>query len=417
MASLTFPDDARRYSGRRHMQASTRTYPLKALIRLLVPFTMLMHLAACEGSDGRASNPVPMPEVATVTIDPRQVDLTVELPGRTQAYRVAEIRPQVNGIIQKRFFEEGMSVKAGRLLYRIDPAPFRATLDSAEASLAKAKANMPPIRSKAERYRKLLTQHAISQQAYDDVAAALEEAKADIGYWKAQVEKARINLRYTRVTAPISGRISRSRVTDGALVTAYQAMALATIQQLDPIYVDVTQSTAELLELKQSLQCGRIRTNGKDIKKVQIILEDGSPYSLKGTLKLRDVTSVDPATGSYIIRIMVPNPDYLLLPGMYVRAVVKEGTAKQAILVPQQGVTRNPKGEAMAWIVDDQNTVQQRRLTIDRAIGNQWLVTSGLSGGERVIIEGRLNTRPGKKVNEVCFRANRSGQKPAGTRP
>lgn len=395
------------------MHSSRHPYrPIKWTIFLLF-LTGLVSLGGCKDNHGQASTPAPVPEVATVTIQPQPVELTTELPGRTAAYGVAEIRPQVNGIIQKRLFEEGMTARAGQLLYQIDPAPFQATLDSAQASLRKAKANLPPVRSKAERYRRLLTQRAISQQDYDDVAAALEAAKAEIEYWKAQVEKARINLSYTKVTAPITGKISRSRVTDGALVTAYQPTPLATIQQLDPIYVDVTQSTVELLELRRSLQCGRISNHRTNDKEVEIILEDGSSYPLKGTLKLRDLTSVNPATGSYIIRIVVPNPDYLLLPGMYVRAVVREGTAKGAILVPQQGVTRNPKGEAIAWVVDEQNTVQQRKLNIDRAIDNQWLVISGLSAGDRVIVEGRMNVKPGATVKGVSWHAPPDDQKAA----
>ena len=269
------------------------------------------------------------------------------MPGRTSAYLIAEIRPQVNGIIKKRMFREGSDVKAGDLLYQIDPAPFQVAYDSAKASLGKAQANLPSIRLRAERYKELLADKAVSQQDYDDAAAAVEQAKAEIEYWKTAVEAARINLGYTRVTAPISGRIGRSSVTDGALVTAYQPTALATIQQLDPIYVDVTQSSAELLRLRRNLATGELTADEKSGKKVRILLEDGTPYPVEGTLQFRDVT-VDPTTGSFTLRIVVPNPQNLLLPGMFVRAVVKEGIAEQAILVPQQGVSRNPKGEPIA---------------------------------------------------------------------
>jgi membrane fusion protein (multidrug efflux system) len=350
-----------------------------------------------------------------VTIAPWQIELTTELPGRTSAYLVSEIRPQVNGIIQKRLFREGSDVKTGQLLYQIDAAPFQVAHDSARASLGKAEANLPSIRSRAERYRELLVDKAVSQQDYDDAAAAVEQAKAEIEYWKAQVEAARINLGYTRVTAPISGRIGRSSVTDGALVTAYQPACLATIQQLDPIYVDVTQSSTELLRLKRNLETGQLTADRKNGKAVRILLEDGSPYPEEGTLQFRDVT-VDPATGSFTLRIVVPNPEHLLLPGMFVRAVVQEGIAEQAILVPQQGVSRNPKGEPIALIVDAADTVQQRMLTLDRAIGDQWLVSSGLVAGDRVIVEGMLSVRPNSAVKVAPMSPARTGGEAANVR-
>jgi membrane fusion protein (multidrug efflux system) len=361
----------------------------------------LLWLGGCESGHGQqAGAPPPVPEVATVTIEPRQIELTTELPGRTSPYLVAEIRPQVNGIIQKRLFREGSDVNTGQLLYQIDPAPFQVAHDSAKASVGKAQANLPSIRSRAERYKELLVDKAVSQQDYDDAAAAVEQARAEVEYWKAQVEAARINLGYTRVAAPISGRIGRSSVTDGALVTAYQPTSLATIQQLDPIYVDVTQSSAELLRLKRNLETGQLAADSKNGKAVRILLEDGSPYPQEGTLQFRDVT-VDPATGSYTVRIVVPNSEQLLLPGMFVRAVVQEGIAEQAILVPQQGVSRTPRGEPFALLVGEDDTVQQRILKLNRAIGDQWLVESGLSIGDRVIVEGILNVRPGAVVKAI----------------
>ncbi|MCU0604353.1 MAG: efflux RND transporter periplasmic adaptor subunit [Desulfobacterales bacterium] len=356
--------------------------------------------------EGQAAPKVP--EVAIVAIQPQRVELTTELPGRTSAYRIAEIRPQVNGIIQKRLFQEGSDVKAGQLLYQIDPAPFQVAYDSAKASLGKSQANLPSIKLRVERYKEVLVDKAVSQQEYDDAAASMEQAHADVDYWKAAVEAARINLGYTRVTAPIPGRIGRSSVTDGALVTAYQPMSLATIQQLDPIYVDVTQSSAELLRLKRNFETGRLRTNGKEQRNVQLLLEDGTRYPLAGTLQFRDVT-VDPTTGSYTLRIVVPNPENLLLPGMFVRAVVEEGIAEQAILVPQQGVSRTPKGDPVALVVDASGTVQQRMLKLDRALGDQWLLASGLSAGERVIVEGMLNVRPGAVVKAVPMDRRRAG--------
>jgi membrane fusion protein (multidrug efflux system) len=357
-------------------------------------------LSGCENGHGQKGPSAPIPEVATVSIEPQRVELTTELPGRTYAYLVSEIRPQVNGIIRKRQFQEGSDVKAGQLLYQIDPAPFRVAYDSAKASLGKAEANLPSTRLRAERYRELLAEKAVSRQDYDDAAAATQQARAEVEYWKTVVEGARINLGYTRVTAPISGRIGRSSVTDGALVTAYQPTALATIQQLDPIYVDVMQSSAELLRLKRQLETGVLTTEGQNGSRVRLLLEDGSPYPLEGMLQFRDVT-VDPATGSFTLRIVVPNPGHLLLPGMFMRAIVQEGVAEQAILVPQQGVSRNPKGEPVALVVDDSGTVQQRILTLDRALGDQWLVSSGLSAGERLIVEGMLNARPGSVVKAV----------------
>ncbi len=388
------------------MQLSTYGYESLKLTVVLLALVIL--LGGCDRGRGQQGGTPPVPEVAIVTIQPQQVELTTELPGRTSPYLVAEIRPQVNGIIKKRLFKEGSDVKAGQLLYQIDPAPFQVALDSAKASLGKAQANLPSIRLKADRYRELLVDKAVSRQDYDDAAAAMEQARAEIEYWKAQVEAARINLGYTRVTAPISGRIGKSSVTDGALVTAYQPMALATIQQLDPIYVDVTQASSELLRLKRNLEAGRLSADGKNGRKVCILLEDGNLCPQQGTLQFRDVT-VDPATGSFTLRIVVPNPKHLLLPGMFVRAAVQEGIAEQAILIPQQGVNRTPKGEPFALIVDEAGKVQQRRLTLNRALGDQWLVSSGLAAGDRVIVEGMLNIRPGAAVKAVAWEAPKAG--------
>ncbi len=340
------------------------------------------------------------PEVAVVMLQPRQVELTTDLPGRTAAFQIAEIRPQVSGIIQKQLFREGSDVKAGQPLYQIDPAPFQVAYDSARASLGKAQANLPSIRLRADRYRELLTDNAVSRQDYDDAEAALAQAGADIEYWKTAVEAARINLGYTRITAPFAGRISQSNVRTGTLVTAYQPAALTVLQQLDPIYVDVVQSSAELLRLRRGFAAGRLSRDAARREKVKITLEDGTPYPLEGTLQFADVT-VDPTTGSFTLRIVVPNPDHLLLPGMFVRAVVREGTAEQAILVPQQGVSRTPKGEPIGLVVDDSGTVQQRMLNIDRAIGNEWLVASGLAAGDRLIVEGMQKVKPGATVKVV----------------
>ena len=312
--------------------------------------------------------PPPPPEVATVTARPQEVLLTTELPGRTSPYRVAEIRPRVNGLIEKRLFTEGADVSAGDVLYEIEPASFQAALRNAGAALRKSEANLPAIRARVARYEELLQDKAVSRQEYDDAAAALKQAEADIVYWEATVETARINLAYTRITAPISGRIGRSQVTEGAIVTAYQPLALATIQQLDPIYVDVAQSTSELLHLKRRLASGVLNPNGEQQKTVKLILEDGHAYPLEGVLQFREVT-VDPSTGSVILRAVFPNPEGVLLPHMFVRAVMQEGLDPQALLIPQQAVARDPKGNPLAMIVDADQKVAQRMLTVDRAIG------------------------------------------------
>lgn len=347
--------------------------------------------------------PAVIPEVSTVTITPQEVLLTTELPGRVSAFRIAEIRPQVNGIIQKRLFTEGSDVKAGDTLYQIDPAPYKAAYDNAKAALGKAEANLPSIRARAERYKELVAIKAVSQQEYDDAISAFKQAEADVDYWVAQVEIAKINLGYTKITAPITGRIGKSNITDGALVTAHQSMALATIQQLDPIYVDVTQSTTELMQLKRRLEEGRLKHDGKNQNKVKLLLEDGTLYPLEGDLQFRDIT-VDPTTGSVILRAVFPNPQKILLPGMFVREIVKEGINKQAILAPQQAVSRDTKGNPFTLVVDKDNKVELRPLIVDRTIGDKWLVASGLSPGDQVIMEGIQRVRPGSPVKAVPYK-------------
>lgn len=354
-------------------------------------------LTACNRQP--AAPAAPPPEVATITVAPRPVALTTELPGRTAPYRIAEIRPQVNGLIQKRLFEEGSDVTAGQELYQIDSAPFKAALDSAEA-------NLPSLRSRASRFKEALADKSVSQQDFDDADGALKQAEA-------QVEMARINLGYTRVISPISGRIGKSAVTDGAIVTAYQPLALTSIQQLDPIYVDVPQSTTELLRLQRRLEEGRLTGGGTNDSKVQLILADGSQYPLEGTLQFRDV-SVDPTTASVILRMVFPNPNGVLLPGMFVRTVVKEGVNQQAILVPQQAVSRDPKGSPLALVVDAAGKVEQRKLELDRTIGDHWLISAGLSPGDRIITEGMQKARPGAVVKAVPFIAGpKPEEKPA----
>ncbi len=352
-----------------------------------------------------AAPPPATPEVAVVTVQSGPVVLTTELPGRTSPYRVAEIRPQVNGLIQKRLFTEGSDVKAGQVLYQIDPAPFEAALKTAEAALVRSQATLPSIRSRVERYKDLLTDKAVSQQDYDDAASSLNQAEADVQYWTAAAQTARINLGYTRVTAPIDGRIGRSDVTDGALVAAYQPAVLSTLQQLDPIYVDVPQSTTMLLRLQRRLADGHLNGDAANQQKVKLFLEDGSEYPAEGTLQFRDVT-VDLATGCFIVRAVFPNPNGVLLPGMFVRAAVTEGVLEQAILVPQQAVSRDVKGNPIALVVGPEDKVEARMLTVDRAIGDKWLVSSGLSVGDRVIAEGMQKVRPGATVKVVSLESN-----------
>ena len=369
-------------------------------ITIVVMLAGCLVLTGCGKKTGTAAPPPP--EVAIVAVQPQQVVLTTELPGRISAHLVAEVRPQVSGIVQKRLFVEGSDVRAGQVLYQIDPAPFQAALDNASAALGRSEANLPAARLRAERYSEALADKAVSRQDYDDAAAALKQAEADVQYYKAMVETARINLGYTRITAPISGRIGKSNVTDGALATANQPAALAVIQQIDPVFVDVTQSTTELLRMNRSVEDGRVTQDMANRKKVTLILEDGTRYPLKGALQFRDV-SVDSTTGSFILRVVFPNPKHMLLPGMFVRAEVEEGINRQAILIPQQAVTRDPKGNPSALIVDSAGKVEQRMLTLDRAIRDQWLVTAGLAPGDKVIAEGMQKVRPGVSVKVVPF--------------
>lgn len=374
-------------------------------INLIIAFVCL---AVCLSSSGCGKKPTTAsqksgpPEVGVIVVKPQSVTLTTELPGRTSAHLVAEVRPQVGGIIKKRLFTEGSDVKAGQVLYQIDPATYQASYASAKAAQAKAEANLIPARLKEQRFRDLVKIKAVSQQDYDDANAALKQAEAELASSKATVESARINLAYTRVTAPISGRIGRSSVTDGALVTASQANALATIQQLSSMYVDVTQSSAEMLKLKRHLASGLLKNGGAAQARVRLLLEDGSAYPLPGTLKFSEVT-VEQSTGSITLRAIFPNPKQTLLPGMFVRAVLEEGVNDQAILVPQRGVTRKPDGNAAVMVVGAGDTVEQRVVKVERTIGDNWLVSEGLKGGDRVILEGIQKAKPGTPVRVVPF--------------
>ncbi len=376
------------------MKRNKHVVPLIAVIILL---SCLM-INGC-GKKENAMAP-PSPEVAVVTIQSGQVATTAELAGRTSANLVAEVRPQVGGIIQKRLFTEGAEVKAGQPLFQIDPALYQVALDNARAALARSEAQLSTMQLRASRFKDLLEEKAVSRQDYDDAAAALKQVQADIQYGRASVETARINLQYTTIAAPISGRIGRSTVTEGALVTAHQPSALATIQKIDPMYVDVTQSTADILKLRRQFQEGRLSRNGESQQQVRLMLDDNSEYPLKGKLQFQDVT-VDPTTGSVILRIVFPNPRGVLLPGMFVRAIIQEGVHQNAMLVPQQAVFRDPKGNPLTFIVDKNDKVEQRSLTLDRAIGDAWLISSGIAPGERVIVEGMQKVKPGINVKAV----------------
>ena len=450
------------------------------------------------GKPKAAAGPPPggAPEVAVVVVQAQRVEMTVELPGRVSAFLLAEVRPQVSGIIQERLFNEGAEVKAGETLYGIAPGSYQAAHANAKAAVAVAKANQAtaqagvaaakaaeataqaardaakaarsnatanrsraeatavPLRLRAERFRELVVSKAVSQQDFDDVGAALKQAEAGIESAAAGIEgaaaeivraeaavqaaaadsqraaaavqgaeaeiiraeaglaAAQITLDYTRVTAPISGRIGKSSVTIGALATAYQPVPLTTVQQLDPVYVDAPQASAALLRLKRNLANGNLVRDDTLQAKIKLLLEDGTLYPLEGTLKFTDVT-VDPSTASFILRMVFPNPAGVLLPGMFVRAVVSEGANDQAILVPQQAISRDPKGNPLALLVGADGKVEERKVSLDRAIGDQWLVSSGLVAGDRVIVEGKQRLRPGVAVKEVPFAP---GPKP-GTKP
>jgi membrane fusion protein (multidrug efflux system) len=359
----------------------------------------LSALAGCAAADAKpgpeATGPV---EVAVITLRTEEVALQTELVGRTTAYRTAEVRPQVTGIIKERKFTEGSSVKAGQLLYVIDPSVYRATHAKARAELASAEANIVTTQVRADRYAELVKINAVSKQEYDDARAAHAQAIAAVAQGQASLESAKINLDFTQLTASIPGRIGRSTVTQGALVTASQVAPLATIQQLDPIYVDVTQSSVQLLRLKRFLASGGAQPASAN---VSLKLEDGSEYGERGELQFTDVT-VDESTGSVTLRALFPNPDGILLPGMYVRAVVNEAVDPHAILAPQRGVTRDEKGSAIALLVNAENKVELRSLTTGRAIGDRWLVVSGLSAGDRLIIEGIDKVKPGDVVKPVA---------------
>jgi membrane fusion protein (multidrug efflux system) len=375
-------------------------YPRRAIC---LPLILSLLIVACV-----EKAPPPQqgaPAVTVITLAPEPVELTRQLPGRTSAWLVAEVRPQVTGIVKERLFTEGSLVEAGQALYQLDDASYRADYNSTRASLARAEAALEVARLNADRSEELIKTNAISRQAYENAVAVLRQAEADIGVAEAAVASSRVELDYARITSSIAGRIGKSMVTQGALVTADQAQALATVQLLDPIYVDLTQSSSELLELRKAVAGGNVRDSGS--APVTILLEDGTRYEHEGKLSFTDVT-VDRSTGSFSLRVIVPNPDHLLLPGMYLRAVLSSAVLEDGILVPQQGIARDAKGNASAMVVAADGTVERRTVEVSRTIGDKWLVSSGLLAGDRVIVEGLQKVQPGMPVeaNEAATAAD-----------
>jgi membrane fusion protein, multidrug efflux system len=377
-------------------------------------------LAGCSEGKQKQAGPPPKPSVDIVTLHAQPVTLTTDLPGRISAFRTAEVRPQVNGVILKRLFTEGDVVQAGQQLYQIDPAPYEASLASAQATLLHAQASVRTAQSMVDRYRPLAEAKAVSQQDLDNAVGSLQQNQADVASAEAAIKTAAINLAYTKVLSPITGRTGRSAVTEGALVTANQTTTLVTVTQLDPIYVDATQPTITILRLKRELASGQIKSVGKGKVPVKLLLEDGSSYDQAGVLQFSEVT-VDQGTGAVTLRAIFPNEASVLLPGMFVREQLEEGIRQNGILAPQQGLTHNQKGEPTALVVDADGKVQIRILTTDRAIGDAWLVTSGLNDGDRLIVRGVQMVQPGMQVtvNEVKLASNSDGPlpTPAGAKP
>ncbi|WP_277755285.1 efflux RND transporter periplasmic adaptor subunit [Teichococcus oryzae] len=367
-------------------------------------------LAACDepATAQQAGQEAPPPAVTVVSVQPQRISIQTTLPGRVVAYQTAEVRPQVGGVLRERLFREGETVEAGQKLFQIDPAPYKAQLASAEANLARAEATLSSARVTATRYRPLVKQNAVSQLEYETAVAAQKQAEADVASAKAAVEIAKINLGYTTINAPITGRTSRARLTVGALVTADQATSLLTVTQLDPIYVDVTQPAATLLRLRREMEAGRLRQAAEGEAEVRLKLEDGTEYAHPGKLRVAEVT-VDPGTGSVVLRAEFPNPDGLLMPGMFVRQDVEEGITENALLVPQRAVTRNPRGEAVVKVVQGDGTVAERIITATRAIGTDWLAQGGLQPGDKVIVAGGQRVQAGARpqVTETTAEALR----------
>ena len=371
---------------------------MNQLLQRIALLSMPVLLGACVQAK---QTPAPQPpEVTVVAVHKQAVPVTTELPGRTSPYLVAQVRARVDGIVLQREFKEGANIKVGQRLYQIDPAPYRATLDSALGALQKAQANLAAMSAQAERYKILIGGNGVSKQEYDNAIAAQGQAAADVASGTAAVQTARINLGYTDVASPITGRTGPSLVTQGAYVQASAATLLTTVQQIDPIYADLTQTSVAGLQLRRDVASGQLKVNGPDQAKVTLTLEDGSRYAATGTLQFTDIT-VDPGTGSVTVRAVFPNPDHVLLPGMFVRASIEQGVNDNALLVPQVGVTHNPQGQATALVVGPDNKVALRTIQVSRTSGANWVVDSGLKDGERVIVSGVLKVQPGTLVRTV----------------
>lgn len=380
------------------MKSNVKHMRLLAILLMVLAGNAL--LAGCHQGGAPAQNPPGAAQVEVITVQPQSVNLTTELAGRTSPFLVSEVRPQVGGILQKRLFVEGADVKAGQPLYQIDPSTYKATFDSAQASLNKAEANLVAAKSKATRYGELSSIQAVSKQDLEDAQSSLGQGLADVDVAKAALQTARINLGFTSVVAPISGRVAKSNVTPGALVTANQETALTTIQQLDPIYVDVTQSSAELLRLRHQWESGLLKKAGENQAEVKLVLEDGSRYALNGKLAFTDIT-VSQTTGTVTLRAVFPNPKGVLLPGMYVRAVLEQGVDDSAILVPQRSVSRDSKGNPTVFVLSRDGKVEIRNIEADQTHGDQWLVHKGLNAGDQVIVNGLQKIRPGMPAQVV----------------
>ncbi|HEY7640563.1 MAG TPA: efflux RND transporter periplasmic adaptor subunit [Steroidobacteraceae bacterium] len=377
---------------------------LRQAIGFVAPAALILLTAVLDGCSSQAqpaaTAPLP-PEVGVVTVHRAAVPVTTELPGRTSAFLVAQVRARVDGIVQRREFEEGGDIRANERLYQIDPAPYQAALQSAQAQLARARAALESTTAQAERDKLLVANNAISKQNYVNDVAARDQAAADVEAGLAAVRTATINLGYTDVSSPITGRIGPSLVTQGAYVQASAATPLATVQQIDPIYVDLNETSVEGLRLRQQVASGRIHLNGPDQTHVRLVLEDGSSYAREGLLQFTDI-SVNEGTGSVTVRAIFPNPDHLLLPGMFVRAVIDEGTDDRAMLVPQEGVTHDRNGRATVLVVDKDNKVAQRAVNASRTLGESWVVESGLQEGDRVVVSGVQRVRSGMLVRAVA---------------
>ncbi len=382
---------------------------MRSLVGFGAIFTIGVMGLALSACDTKTAAPAvqPTPEVGVITLTTSDVPLMADLPGRTSAYRKAEVRPQVSGIIQKRLFVEGAEIKAGEPLYQIDPATYEAAHNSAKAELARAEANLAAAAARESRYKNLVAIKAISQQDYDDALANLGQSKANVAAAKAAVDAARINLKYTQVLAPIGGVISKSSVTEGALVNAGQAEVLASILQLDPIYVDVSQSAEELLQLRRDVLKGDVAIAKS--AKVRLVLDDGSIYEHEGSLQFAEV-GVNESTGSVTLRAQFPNPDRLLLPGMFVRTHLEEGVRTNALLAPQRGITRDRSGNASAMVVNAEGIVEVRQLKTARSVGDQWIVLEGLAVGDQVIVEGLQKVKPGAPVKAVPASNSKAGE-------